>query len=434
MSSHRQPPALAFAALLGLAGCALILAGCASGGGPSGVALPGSARGNAVSAANAPEVTARQVMVTLRTAPPFVWTQTTREIELNYRLRTVAAWTMDALGERCIIYGIETNRSAAQVVRQLTGDPRVGTVQVIQTFETLAESPTPAAPPPASGAHSRLQRWAEILHLTAAHRLATGRGVRVAVVDTGVDVGHPDLKNRIKQAKDFVRGNQPFTSDIHGTAVAGTIAADESEGRVVGVAPEAEIFAFKACWPQPPGSRQAVCNSYTLALAINQAIVERAQIMNLSLAGPDDPLLGRLLKNAMARGITVVAAEAPAGGKGSFPASLDGVIGVVAADLDGGLRSPAPASSRLAAPGVDVLSTAPNNSYDFFTGSSFAAAEVSGIAALLLERNPKLTPAQVREALVKSARPIRMQPGDPDPDVGLVDACAAVAHLAGGTC
>lgn len=427
MSSYRQPPpALALAAFLSLAGCA-------SGGPPRPMAPapPAGARGNSL---NAPEVTARQVMVTLRTAPTFVWTQATREIELNYRLRIVAAWTMDSLGERCIIYGIEANRSAAQVVRQLTGDPRVGTVQVIQTFETLAESPASAPPPPASGGYTRLQRWAEMLHLTAAHRLATGRGVKVAVVDTGVDVGHPDLKNRIKQATDFVHGDQPFTSDIHGTAVAGAIAADESEGRVVGVAPEAEIFAFKACWPQPPGSRQAVCNSYTLALAINQAIVEHAQIMNLSLAGPDDPLLGRLLKNAMARGITVIAAEAPAGGKGSFPASLDGVIGVVAADLDGGLRAPVPASSRLAAPGVDVLSTAPNNSYDFFTGSSFAAAEVSGIAALLLERNPKLTPAQVRDALLKSAKPIKTQPGDPDPDIGLVDACAAVAHVAGGTC
>ncbi len=265
--------------------------------------------------------------------------------------------------------------------------------------------------------------------------MATGRGVRVAVVDTGVDVGHPDLKNRIANASNFVdRGEQTFTSDIHGTAVAGVIAADgESEGRIASAAPEAEIFALKACWPQPAGSRQAVCNSYTLARAINFAIAEHAQILNFSLAGPADPLLARLVRAALARGITVVAAEAPAA-TASFPASLDGVIAVVASDLDGGLRAPVPAGSRLAAPGVDILTTVPHGSYDFFSGSSLAAAEVSGIAALLLERNPKLTPAQVREALFKSAKPIKLQPGDPDPDVSLVDACAAVAQIAGGSC
>jgi len=280
----------------------------------------------------------------------------------------------------------------------------------------------------------RLQRWAETLRLAAAHRLATGRGVRVAVIDTGVDVGHPDLKTRVKQAKDFVQGDQTFTNDIHGTAVAGAIAADESEGRVTSAAPEAEILALKACWPQPPGGRQAVCNSYTLALAVDFAIAHGAQVLNFSLSGPNDPILGRLLKAALAKGIAVVAAEAPAGSKASFPASLDGVLGVAAADAEGGLHAPAPPGSHLAAPGVDVLSTAPHGSYDFFTGSSLAAAEVSGIVALLLERNPKLTPAQIREALAKTAKPIKQQPGDPDPDVGLVDACAAVAQVAGGSC
>jgi subtilisin family serine protease len=386
--------------------------------------------------ADAPEVTQRQVMVTLRPAPPSLWDQTTRELSLNYRLRTVFAWSMDSLGERCIVFDVTSNRSAAQVVRELTGDPRVGTVQLIQSFETLAgaDHATPAA---GSGAgYGRLQRGAQLLRLAAAHRMATGRGIKVAVIDTGVDIGHPDLKNRIARANNFVdRGEQTFASDIHGTAVAGVIAADgENEGRIVSAAPDAEIYALKACWPQPPGSRQAVCNSYTLARAIDFAINEHAQILNFSLAGPSDPLLNRLVHTALARGITVIAAEAPTPAAGTFPASIDGVIGVLASDLEGGLRTPAPAGSHLAAPGVDILTTVPHGSYDFFSGSSLAAAEVSGVAALLLEKSPHLTPAQVREALVKSAKPIRLQPGDPDPDVMLVDACGALAQVGAGSC
>ncbi len=385
--------------------------------------------------ADAPEVTQHQVMVTLRPAPPTLWNQTTRELELNYRLQTVFAWSMESLGERCIVFNVLNNRSATHVVEQLTGDPRVGTAQLIQSFEVLADLPEAAARS-MGGGYARLQRGAQLLRLAAAHRMATGRGVRVAVVDTGVDVGHPDLKNRIARAQSFVdRGEQTFTSDIHGTAVAGVIAADgESEGRIASAAPEAEIFALKACWPQPVGSRQAVCNSYTLARAIDFAIIEHAQILNFSLAGPRDPLLARLVRTALAHGITVVAAEAPSPGGGEFPASLEGVIGVVASDLDGGLRGPAPTRSRLAAPGVDILTTVPHGAYDFFSGSSLAAAEVSGVVALLLEKNPHLTPAQVREALVRSAKPIKLQPGDPALEVSLVDACAAVAQIAGGSC
>ena len=425
----RALPALALLGGLGLAGLAGSVAGCAGGGGGAPATAPGPPP-----TADAPQVTARQVMVTLRPAPPSLWAQTIRELEVNYRLRTVLAWSMASIGERCIVFDIAINRSAAQVVQQLHGDPRLSTVQVIQTFEALGGPAEPAAQAPAADrGYDRLQRGAQMLRLAAAHRMATGRGVRVAVVDTGVDVGHPDLRNRIAKASNFVdRGEQTFTSDIHGTAVAGAIAADEKEGRIVSAAPEAEIFALKACWPQPPDSRQAVCNSYTLAKAIDFAIVEHAQVLNFSLAGPSDPLLARLIRTALDRGIAVVAAVAPAGSRPSFPAALAGVIGVVASDLQGALRSPPPPGSWVAAPGVDILTTVPHGSYDFFSGSSLAAAEVSGIVALLLERNPKLTPAQVREALVRSSTPIREQPGDSDPEVGMVDACGALALIPGG--
>ncbi len=111
-----------------------------------------------------------------------------------------------------------------------------------------------------------------------------------------------------------------------------------------------------------------------------------------------------------------------------------GVLGVVGSDdLKGGLARPNErAVSALAAPSIDIISTAPPNSYDFFSGSSLAAAEVTGIVALLLEKNPKLTPAQIRDILSKTSHPLAPPPGLPDPPVAQADACAAVALLAGG--
>ena len=209
--------------------------------------------------------------------------------------------------------------------------------------------------------------------------------------------------------------------------MAGVIAASANNGvGIVGVAPGAEIYALKACWQQPPGSREAVCNSYTLAKAVDFAILQDVQVLNFSLAGPPDPLLGRLIGAALAKGIVVVAAD---GGTPALELSrqLQGVIGILGSDPKGGAIAPAGTKllSTLAAPSVDILTTAPKASYDFFSGSSFAAAQVSGIAALLLEKSPKLTPAQLAAVIRKTARPLPPSP------LAQVDACAAVASVAG---
>jgi subtilisin family serine protease len=371
-------------------------------------------------------------MVTLAPAPLPLWTLATRDLAAQYDLRIVYAWSLGSIGERCIVFEIRrSGLSPEDVSRRLTKDPRVRSAEAIQTFEVLGDAARHGDP------YAHLQRGAHAIGIDQAHRWATGKGVKVAVIDTGVDVDHPDLHGRIAKVSNFVdRGEQSFTSDIHGTAVAGVLAAGaDNEVGIAGTAPDAEIYALKACWPQPPGSRQAICDSYTLAKAIDFAIVERAQILNFSLSGPPDPLLGRLVKAALDRGIAVVAA-APDGRAASFPASLSGVIAVLGSDQDGNLRSPlAPHEQMLAAPGVDVLTTVPHASYDFFTGSSLAAAEVSGVAALLLERNAKLTPAQLGALIRKTARPMRLPGGEADSGVSLVDACAAVSQVVSGvTC
>jgi hypothetical protein len=399
---------------------ALLLAACS--------AAPRAASGPEGVAPHAnPE--AEQVMVMLSPAPPSLWSRTTQELEQTYGLRTIYSWTLASLGEQCVVFEVARGRPAQDLIRRLSSDPRVGSAQTIETFRTQAGGAW-------NDPYAHLQHSAQTLHLDQAHRWATGKGVRVAVVDTGVDLDHPDLRGRVVKAHNFVdRGEQTFTTDFHGTAVAGVIAAAaNNEVGIVGVAPGAELWALKACWQHPPGAREAVCNSYTLAKAVDYAIVQEVHVLNFSLAGPPDPLLTRLLRTALSRGMIVVAAEGGDAAR-SFPATLDGVIGILGSDdVKGGLRAPAGGKrhSRLAAPAVDILTTVPRGSYDFFSGSSFAAAQVSGLAALLLEKNPKLTPTQLAGIVQKTARPLA---GTGNPHVvGQVDACAAVASLVGGQC
>jgi subtilisin family serine protease len=390
-----------------LAGTLLLVLGCASAPSLSGGGAPGASD--------------RQVMVTYAKALPQIWNANTVALEQRYRLGLVYAWTMESLGEQCVVFEVPPGSSAHDVAQQLAKDPRVSIAQTVEIFRTQG----------GGDPYAHLQHGSTSLRLEQAHRWATGKGVKVAVVDTGIDFDHPDLRERVKKAQNFVdRGERSFTSDIHGTAVAGLIAATANNDiGIAGAAPQAEIYALKACWEQPPGVRQAICTSYTLAKAVDFAIVQGAQVLNFSLAGPADPLLGKLIDHALAKGIVVVAADGGTAAQ-DFPASYKGVIGVMGSDDLQGPPTVPPGHSpaTLAAPGVDILTTMPHGAYDLFSGSSAAAAEISGIAALLLEKNPRLTPPEIAAILHKTSHPIAADP------VGEVDACAAVASLSGEGC
>lgn len=393
----------------------LTLTGCASSQGrpTAGVAATHSRP----TARPAPDF-ARQVLVTLPPGPERLWKKVTQELATAYDLEPVYSWPLPSLGENCIIYTVPSGRSPATLARRLAADPRVSLAQPIHVFGGQAAA--------YNDPYAHLQVGLATLRLSAAHGLATGKGVKVAIIDTGVDLSHPDLAGRVVDASNFISwGEAAFTGDFHGTAVAGVVAADaNNQVGIVGVAPRAELLALKACWQDPPDSREARCNSYTLAQALDFALLHGAQVLNLSLAGPEDPLLAKLLTKALEAGITVVAAAPSQAGRG-FPASLPGVLAVRAAELGGRVLADEPGATAvgaLAAPGTDVLTTVPRGSYDFFTGSSMAAAQVSGVVALLLERRPGLSPAEVRAILHAASRATDEAPG-------VLDACRALAQL-----
>jgi subtilisin family serine protease len=377
------------------------------------------------------QLQARQVIVTLASTSPDRWDGMREALARDHGLQPVGAFPLSSIGVQCAVFQIPEDRSIDDVIARLRADPLVESVQANQVFEGLGTAH--------DDPYASMQYGARVIHADLAHRFVTGKGVRVAVIDTGADSTHPDLHDRIVKTATFVQGGErTFTEDSHGTAVAGVIAADaDNHIGIFGVAPEAQIIVAKACWHRSAAAIEAVCSSWTLAKAVDFAIGGDARVLNLSLGGPPDPLLARLIDKAIERGMTVIAAVMEHGpGSPGFPAALEPVIAVVASDPRGVAHVPAGFShpGLLAAPGVDVLTTAPHSAYDFRSGSSLAAAHVSGVAALILQWDPRLTGADVHRLLVATAQRLPEGSGAPPTAIGLVDACAAVAKLIGTSC
>jgi subtilisin family serine protease len=357
----------------------------------------------------------------------------------EYGLRMVREWPIAALKVDCMVYALPPGRNRAAVLAQLARDSRVKLSEPLQLFNTraaatataIAAAAPVAATAPAIGTHRgddggaltyddpyfALQTGFVAIGADRAQRRSRGDGVRVAIIDTGVDVDHPDMVP-VAIARDFFQEDAAqFRRDRHGTAVAGIIAAVANNRLgIAGVAPGVRLQIYKACEPLAPGVLAAQCNSFTLALALGAAIDARAQIVNLSLSGPSDALLAALVVAGQHRRMVFIGADPGAGGMPGFPLDIPGVIAV---DEAGGVISP---GVVLRAPGRDVLSLAPAGHYDYVSGSSFAAAYVTAAAALLKARAPQLSAAALLAALTQTQQR----------DGGLINVCAALTYVLGG--
>ncbi|KAF1007404.1 MAG: Thermitase [Luteibacter sp.] len=319
------------------------------------------------------------------------------DLKRQYGLRERTGWPIKALGLYCVVLEPPPGVTRDALLKTLAADDRVKLAQPLQDYTVYSD--TKAAEPPVAHAYNdpyaNLQRGFVETDAARAHATSQGHGVQVAVIDTGVDFNHPDLQGRIATMHDMVgTDDAAFSRDAHGTEVAGIIAAvgDNHQG-IVGIAPAATLSVYKACWYTTDGNSGAHCNSFTLAKAMAAVLDTDARIVNMSLGGPADPLLSKLLAELLRQDRIVVTALPPDGSTKGFP---DGAQGVIVVRSGSSTHGP---PDVLSAPGGDILTTQPGGSYDFSSGSSMAAAHVSGILALMLSVDHGMDAATARHLL-----------------------------------
>jgi subtilisin family serine protease len=349
-----------------------------------------------------------EVLVELR---PDVSPQTADVIAKRERLRLLASQRLALIGTTMYRYRIEGKRSVAAIVAPLEADARIAAVQPNYLY-TLQSEPT--------GGLAAAQYVIPKMRVTEAHAISNGAKTLVAVIDSGIDRNHPEISNAVKDS--FDPGGANGEPAVHGTAVAGIIAA---HAELTGVAPQARILAVRA-FGGTDAKAAARGTTYDIVAGIEWSELHGARIVNMSFAGPPDPDLSRELADGAHRGVIFIA---PVGNEGRsakplYPAAYENVIAVTATDRSDGVfkdanRCPA---TCVAAPGVDVLVAEPGDAYGFLSGTSMAAAHVSGVVALLLDVKPDLELKVIRDLLSKTAK--HLNAGDPDQAsvAGIVDA------------
>ena len=400
----------------------LARAGAAGAIDPAAGAVPTAGAASAEGAAPAAGAAAPQVLVLIQLPPPHF------RLDGNYapgyadasgsvarrRLASAMArsngltlvddWPLPILGLDCYVMDLPPSASPDEVAERLARDPRVAWAQPMHVFRSLGHDDPLFGVQPAAG------EW----RLNEVHAVATGRDVRVAVVDSGVQLDHPDLAGQVTSHANFA-GDREERAETHGTAVAGIIAARaDNHAGIAGVAPEARLLALRAC--RERSAPETTCSTLGIALALHAAIDRGAQVINLSLGGPFDRLIDQLLGAAMTRGIPVVAAADRGVSAGGFPASVPGVVAVV--DENAGI---APAG-MVAAPGTDVPSSLPGSRWGFVSGASYAAAHVSGLLALMIDAHARShgPPSSPQSSIVVGTD-------------GRIDSCASLGR-AGAAC
>ncbi|MGY0487643.1 type VII secretion-associated serine protease mycosin [Streptomyces sp. WG-D5] len=302
---------------------------------------------------------------------------------------------------------------------------------------------------PTAAAHAdtvRAQQWGlTALHTDEVWKTTRGKGVTVAVLDTGVDDEHPDLAGNVLEGKDLVgfgaqRGDRPWAR--HGTAIAGIIAGhghgkDDGDG-VMGVAPEAKILPVRVILEDgdPSRSKARETRGNALADGIRWAVDHGADVINLSLGDDSDtahPEAGEdaAVQYALKKGVSVVASAGNGGEQGdhvSYPAAYPGVITATAVDSAGTRAS---FSTRrwyatVAAPGRGIVTADPDRKYYSAWGTSAASAFVSGAVALVRAAHPGLSPAQIKKLLEDTAEDPPSGGRDDSRGYGLVDPAAAI--------
>jgi len=283
-----------------------------------------------------------------------------KKVASKYDLELRDEWLIQSLEVYCLV--VKFNGDQQQTIAKLKEDGLIKWVQPLNEFELLSNS-APQNKNPSQ--------------ITPLPSNIDGSGVVIAIIDSAVDTSHRDLAKAVSKDSDFVvSGERVNGGETHGTAIAGVIVAQRgSKLGVSGVAPAAKLESYRGCW-QSSKTNKTHCNTLSLARALDAVTRSNASILNLSLSGPQDDLLDKLIQKLVSQGKMVIAAFDPLRpNKPRFPSQAKGVLVVRATDLDHQY------SHVFSAPGSRVVA-APGNAYDFMHGHSVAAAYVSGILAL----------------------------------------------------
>ena len=338
--------------------------------------------------------------------------RTLAAIRQRLLLTQIESQSFTLTGRTLARFRIGGNRTVRQTLQGLARYRGIGAAQPNWLY---AFGQAQAAPP-----DTGTQYVVRKLHLVEAHRITNGDDVTVALIDSRVDAKHPDLAGVVAGEYDAVGGTS--APHAHGTGMAGAIAA---HSKLIGVAPKVRLLAIRAFAGEGDSAKGT---TFSILKGLDWAASQNARIVNMSFAGPADTMLHDMIAKAHARGMVLIAAVGNAGSKSPplYPAADREVIGVTATDADDKLLPQANRGPQVAvaAPGVDVLAAAPDGQYEMTSGTSVATAHVSGVAALLLARDPKLTPDALRRILVGSAQ--KVPGGAREVGAGVVDAFKAV--------
>jgi subtilisin family serine protease len=341
--------------------------------------------------------------------------ETISQIARRLNLTQLESQSFPLIGATLYRWRVGGGRSVASAISALGSQGAVAAVQPNYVFSLQEEVTQNHGGAQGDSAQYVLSK----LQVDQAHEVATGKNVLVAVIDSGIDVMHPDIEGTTVKSFNALGGD--VKPQPHGTAMAGAII---SHGKLEGIAPGAELLAARAFDDESNGT------SFAIYKSLQWATDNGARVINMSFAGPPDPTLHRMLTAAYDKSIVLVAAVGNGGAKSAplYPGADPDVIAVTATDDNDGLFSLANRGQyvALAAPGVQILALAPGDSYTLTTGTSVAAAHVSGVVALLLQHEPSLKPGDIRSILTATAKPLGVPNDRAEFGAGLVNAYRAV--------